>query len=175
MGNFDRNNRDNRSGGGRDFNKRSSFGERRSFDDRDNRGSDRPMYQTVCSKCGRNCEVPFKPNGSKPVFCNDCFQNNKGSDYNRPESRPSERPNFSNHSEQSGRNNEQYQYKQQFEALNAKLDKILRILTPVVPAVAAPMAVEEKIVSTAISDEPEEQVAAAKPKKKATKKKPLAD
>lgn len=59
--------------------------------------------------------------------------------------------------------------------MNAKLDKILRILTPVVPAVAAPMAVEEKIVSTAISDEPEEQVAAAKPKKKATKKKPLAD
>lgn len=34
---------------------------------------DRQMYQAVCSNCGKPCEVPFKPTGDKPVFCNDCF------------------------------------------------------------------------------------------------------
>ncbi|MEK7132261.1 MAG: CxxC-x17-CxxC domain-containing protein [Patescibacteria group bacterium] len=31
------------------------------------------MHDTVCSKCGNACQVPFKPNGKKPVFCNNCF------------------------------------------------------------------------------------------------------
>ena len=37
----------------------------------DNR--DRQMFQATCSNCGKPCEVPFKPTGDKPVFCNDCF------------------------------------------------------------------------------------------------------
>ena len=42
-------------------------------------GYDRPprqMYDTVCSQCGVNTQVPFRPNGSKPVYCRECFQNN---------------------------------------------------------------------------------------------------
>ncbi len=31
------------------------------------------MHKAVCSDCGNNCEVPFKPSNEKPVFCNDCF------------------------------------------------------------------------------------------------------
>ena len=41
-------------------------------------GYDRPprqMYDTVCSACGINTQVPFMPNGSKPVYCRDCFRN----------------------------------------------------------------------------------------------------
>lgn len=34
---------------------------------------DKPMYKAVCSECGKNCEVPFRPTGEKPVFCSDCF------------------------------------------------------------------------------------------------------
>jgi CxxC-x17-CxxC domain-containing protein len=30
-------------------------------------------FKTSCSKCNKACEVPFKPNGKKPVFCRDCF------------------------------------------------------------------------------------------------------
>lgn len=36
----------------------------------------RQMYDTVCSACGINTQVPFKPNGSKPVYCRECYQNN---------------------------------------------------------------------------------------------------
>ena len=31
------------------------------------------MFRTTCSDCGDNCEVPFKPTGSKPVLCSSCF------------------------------------------------------------------------------------------------------
>ena len=43
-------------------------------------GRDRPpreMHKTTCADCGNECEVPFKPNGEKPVYCNDCFQDHK--------------------------------------------------------------------------------------------------
>jgi CxxC-x17-CxxC domain-containing protein len=43
-------------------------------------GYDRPqrqMYDAVCASCGVNTQVPFEPNGSKPVYCRDCFQQSR--------------------------------------------------------------------------------------------------
>jgi len=40
--------------------------------------SPREMYKTVCSECGKNCEVPFKPAEGRPVFCKDCYKKKKG-------------------------------------------------------------------------------------------------
>ncbi len=119
MGNF---NRDRRSGGGRDF-KRKDFG---------SRDSDRPqiMHKTICSNCGKECEVPFKPNGSKPVFCRDCFQKNRSSDSIRSDNNYERRSNFEDRgNNQINRPVEQPGYREQFEALNTKLDKILNLLT----------------------------------------------
>ncbi len=40
--------------------------------------SDRPqMYQATCSDCGRDCEVPFRPSGDRPVYCKNCFRKNE--------------------------------------------------------------------------------------------------
>ena len=39
-----------------------------------NGGGPRQMYPAVCASCGRDTEVPFEPRGDKPVYCNDCFQ-----------------------------------------------------------------------------------------------------
>jgi len=33
----------------------------------------REMFSATCSSCGREAQVPFRPTGSKPVYCNDCF------------------------------------------------------------------------------------------------------
>ena len=33
----------------------------------------REMYPAVCANCGTETEVPFKPTGVRPVYCNDCF------------------------------------------------------------------------------------------------------
>ena len=37
-------------------------------------GGQRQMYPVVCSQCGKNTEVPFKPSGDRPVYCSDCFK-----------------------------------------------------------------------------------------------------
>ncbi|MES3031328.1 MAG: CxxC-x17-CxxC domain-containing protein [Patescibacteria group bacterium] len=31
------------------------------------------LHSAVCASCGKTCEVPFRPNGDKPVYCRDCF------------------------------------------------------------------------------------------------------
>lgn len=36
-------------------------------------GEQLEMHAAVCVKCGSDCEVPFKPNGRKPVLCAKCF------------------------------------------------------------------------------------------------------
>ena len=33
----------------------------------------REMFSATCATCGREAEVPFRPNGTKPVYCSDCF------------------------------------------------------------------------------------------------------
>jgi len=51
------------------------FGGGGGFNRRDDRGFDRPqMHQATCASCGNGCEVPFKPNGSRPIYCRECFK-----------------------------------------------------------------------------------------------------
>ncbi len=115
----------NRFGGGGDF-RRQGFGRRGS--------SDREMHRTTCSKCGNDCEVPFRPTGERPVYCSKCFENMRSSDSRRSDDRDS-RGKYNNYSENrndKGSGNNEGQFKKQFESLNWKLDKILKILNPVV-------------------------------------------
>jgi len=32
------------------------------------------MFPTVCTECGRNIRIPFKPYGDLPVYCDDCYR-----------------------------------------------------------------------------------------------------
>jgi CxxC-x17-CxxC domain-containing protein len=129
------------------------------------------MFSATCANCGKQCEVPFRPTGSKPVLCRDCFRNNRESDSRRPEQRSFDRPQFN-------RDDNQHQsrpnYEVQFAALNAKMDKILSLLTPQ-PVEIAPLESEisdetiEEIVEE-IQEEKKEK-AAKKPKKEVSKEK----
>ena len=42
-------------------------------------GGQREMFSATCSSCGKDAQVPFKPSGSKPVYCSDCFQSQRRS------------------------------------------------------------------------------------------------
>ncbi|MEP7158940.1 MAG: CxxC-x17-CxxC domain-containing protein [Chloroflexota bacterium] len=37
----------------------------------------RELFEAVCADCGKTASVPFRPTGSKPVYCSDCFQNHR--------------------------------------------------------------------------------------------------
>ena len=60
-------NRDNKGGGGK-------FG-KKSFGSRDSRPK---MHDATCNKCGKRCQVPFRPTGERPVYCSDCFEKERG-------------------------------------------------------------------------------------------------
>lgn len=43
------------------------------------RGRNNQMYDAVCDNCGKNCKVPFRPSGGKPVLCSECYEEQGGS------------------------------------------------------------------------------------------------
>jgi CxxC-x17-CxxC domain-containing protein len=38
----------------------------------------REMFTAVCSNCGGEAQVPFRPSGAKPVYCSACFSARRG-------------------------------------------------------------------------------------------------
>jgi len=105
------------------------------------RFQDKRMFDAICATCGRRFELPFRPTGEKPVYCNDCFD--KGS------SAPIKSPDKG--------------YKEQFDVLNAKLDKIIKALVPV-----AAIKEEKKEIVPEKKEVIKEKI--VKPKKAAVKK-----
>lgn len=54
----------------------SNNNNRRNFRDNDTRGTKRrprEMYTVICSDCGVETQVPFKPTEGRPVYCRDCL------------------------------------------------------------------------------------------------------
>src|SRR5579872_1852246 len=43
----------------------------------------REMFSATCSSCGKEAQVPFRPSADKPVYCSDCFQQQRGGGYGR--------------------------------------------------------------------------------------------
>lgn len=109
--------------GGRDSGRGGFGGGRGGF--RGGRDEDRPMYQATCSNCGNDCEVPFRPTGSKPVLCNNCFRAGR-SDDRAPRREFSRR----DHEDSGSMGKSSEHIDLQFAQLNEKLDRILKRLTP---------------------------------------------
>jgi CxxC-x17-CxxC domain-containing protein len=40
---------------------------------------EREFTMVVCSECGKEAQVPFKPRSDKPVYCDDCFAKKRSS------------------------------------------------------------------------------------------------
>nr|MDO8082403.1 hypothetical protein [Candidatus Freyarchaeota archaeon] len=34
----------------------------------------REMFTVTCADCGKETQVPFKPDGVRPVYCRECYQ-----------------------------------------------------------------------------------------------------
>lgn len=44
---------------------------------KDDRRANMKFTKVTCAKCGQETEVPFVPRNDKPVFCRDCFNQNR--------------------------------------------------------------------------------------------------
>jgi len=64
-----------------------NYSKKRDSSNRRRNDGDRQMHSAVCASCGRNCEVPFRPTGDKPIYCSNCFEKERGSSSNRRDSR----------------------------------------------------------------------------------------
>lgn len=114
MGNFDRGNRS-----------RGNFG-RRSFG-RDRDGGRPQMHKVICSSCQKECEVPFRPTGDRPVYCSECFEKNGGGNERKSfgrDNRDNDRRGFNQENRGQSPSNEQ------FRVISSKLDQILKLLKP---------------------------------------------
>lgn len=83
------------------------------------RGSDGPrsMHSATCDDCGQRCEVPFKPNGKKPIFCSNCFKKDGDS-----------APKRSYGDAGPARERSSSDLQDQLRTINSKLDAIIRAL-----------------------------------------------
>ena len=81
------------------------------------------MHEAVCDKCGKDCQVPFRPTGEKPIFCSDCFEKKGGRDSNRSRGRRGFRRNYGD------RNGGNVQLGEKIDILSIKLDRIIELLS----------------------------------------------
>ena len=100
-------------------------------------GGDKINFKTRCNDCGNDCTVPFRPNGSKPVLCSDCFRGNEG----RPlqHERFDDKPNFKrsfNKPSTEKRPSIGPSLKEEITSINKKLACILAILNKTEPVIS---------------------------------------
>jgi CxxC-x17-CxxC domain-containing protein len=97
---------------------------------RGNRQDDRrevvQKFDAVCSACGKACQVPFRPNGKKPVYCKDCFDSPRHDVPMGGKSFPSSRSSELGSASTGGKSIADLT--RQIAAMNAKIDTMLEII-----------------------------------------------
>ncbi len=106
--------REQNNDGGSNSDFRRPGGDRDRGDSRRGGTPERQMHDAVCANCGKDCQIPFLPRDGRPVYCSDCFEKNGNESRARNESTANSNSGVSS---------------EQFEMLNRKLDKILKLLT----------------------------------------------
>jgi CxxC-x17-CxxC domain-containing protein len=134
------------------------------------------MHKAICSTCGKDCEVPFRPTGDKPIYCNDCFSANRGGDrggdrFLRKDfgARAPMRSNFGS----TGSSQVDSEIKKQLEFLGMKIDRLTKTIenmasTKTVVSKEKSAEVKEALKDIAISEEV--KVKTKTPVKKVVKK-----
>jgi len=99
---------------------KKSFGDNRGFDRRP-----KQMYTAECAKCGNTCEVPFRPNGTRPVYCNDCFVRDDSQGRSDFSSSRAPRREFAPRPDHTFND-----IKDELKSLNEKMERLIVLLTP---------------------------------------------
>ncbi len=108
------------------------------------------LHDAVCADCGKPCQVPFRPNGKKPVYCKECFDRNGGADASGRASAPTAPREFTTvakpfkapaYTPAPVADKRIDDLKIQLDAVNAKLDKLMSMMEkPAAEVVEKPVA-----------------------------------
>ena len=143
------------------------------------------MHKATCSECGKSCTVPFKPTGSKPIFCSNCFEKQGKSDFSKNNRDNSSRYKFDDKRlfdaicdkcqkscqvpfkptgdknvycskcfSKGDKDHKQEESTKQLEIINSKLDKILKMLSVAdleKTEVQKPLKKEKKVVKKKVA------------------------
>jgi CxxC-x17-CxxC domain-containing protein len=113
--------------GGTDFKSRSHGARDGGFGDK---SFGKPqLHDAVCASCGNRCEVPFKPNGRKPIFCRECFKKEDDSQGERSNSAGYGRQKFAEkrmYAAAPAPRQNNAELEKRMDDMNIKLDRILR-------------------------------------------------
>ncbi len=148
------------------YNQRSKFGggSRNRSEGRDSRQGTE-MYNAICADCRKTCQVPFKPNGMKPVYCKDCFGKNGGQVTPRessPKSYGQNTRSFASAPRPFVETKKDDGQTKLLESLNTKLDKLINLAERVISKGALSESIKEIVAS-------EEKAKTKKVSKKAKK------
>lgn len=105
-------------------NYRNSRSNRTTFRGQNSKGA--PMFDAVCDKCGKDCKVPFRPSGNKPVYCSDCFEQKEGRTRKSPNYRRNQ--NFSPKRESYDSSPTGPNYLPELSKINQKLDELIDVI-----------------------------------------------
>jgi CxxC-x17-CxxC domain-containing protein len=94
-------------------------------------------FDAVCSNCGKRCQVPFRPDGEKPVYCKDCFDMPRKAMTGKKKFSTSPATSFSSSANfgstvptaSAAGGKSIADLTRQIAAMNAKIDTMLKILT----------------------------------------------
>ncbi len=183
--------------GGNDFGERPKFGfasgagrksggqknsfttsrfEKRGTDRQFSRGADRSsgeMFTATCSSCHKICEVPFRPNGEKPVYCSACFGKMRD-DAGRGDDRRAVRREQTSYaksdrqiSDQSPRRDERNKdleaIKTHLAKIELQLNRVLEFVNPPVSTrIVAPANIENASVAKVVTTKPAKKITSKK-------------
>jgi CxxC-x17-CxxC domain-containing protein len=95
-------------------------------------GGEKKLHPATCSVCGAQCQVPFRPDGSRPIYCRDCFRKQDmgggGREEFRRDDRGPRRPAPFRRVERGPAGPDQADLVRLLEKMNDKLDRILEAL-----------------------------------------------
>jgi CxxC-x17-CxxC domain-containing protein len=94
-------------------------------------------FDAICSNCGKKCQVPFRPDGEKPVYCKDCFDMPRKAMTGKKKFSANTTPRFSGSANfgstaltaSAAGGKSVADLTRQIAAMNTKIDTMLKILT----------------------------------------------
>ncbi len=141
---------------------------------------DKQMFTATCGECGKQCEVPFRPTGERPVYCRECFAGKRDErpsfgdrdsgprDFPKRDFSPAPAPHA------GGSDKRIEELKRQMDGMNIKLDMLIQLVKGETPAAVKKPEVKPETFSLAPA--PKKELTAPSKEKKAGKveKKPVA-